>query len=92
MSNFSCLCFIVFLWDVFRIQIFLSTHLIKITITLALIQLENSFWAHLKGNEIHFPGRCHMPRFNVDHQGHQCWSLNCSKAVSVQIFRKNVSF
>jgi hypothetical protein len=49
-----------------------TTQLIKIAPSLALIELENSFWAHLKANKMPSPMRYHKLRFNLDqHQGHQ---------------------
>jgi hypothetical protein len=73
-ANFSCLLLVV----CSRHSVFQKRHffcmmqLVKIAITLALIEQESSFWAYLKVNEVLVPMRCHTLRFNIDQcQGHQ---------------------
>jgi hypothetical protein len=66
------------------------THLVKIALTLALIELESSFWTHLKGNETQIPNRYNMTIFNICQlPGNQSWPLvlNLPNCVSSTFFR-----
>jgi hypothetical protein len=67
-----------------------TTQLVKTAVTLTPNKLDTSFWTHLKANEMQFPMRHHIPRFNKDMlQGHMLiLNLELPKRCTLKIFLK----